>query len=210
MDNIKYIAFLFLVAGLSACGAGGNDRGTEYAPNMYHSVPYDALKQITDEKEGTLTSSRDDETGEYYNSNPYNPYNMTMRTPPPNTVKMREDGATPYRIPEDSLDLASRTLVNPLDPTEDVLRSGQTLYNIHCAPCHGGAGHGDGLVGQKYMGVPLFNAGRVQTVTEGHIYHVITYGYNRMAAYGSQVDIMDRWKIVHYVQQLQQQPSDSN
>jgi mono/diheme cytochrome c family protein len=208
MIKIKKIAFIFLVGGLTACGASGDHPGTEFAPNMYHSVPYDPLKQITDEREGKIVSSRDDDLGEFYNSNPHNPFNMTMRVPPANTVKRREDGALPYRIHSDSLELAARTLVNPFEATEEVLRGGQVLYNIHCVPCHGGAGHGDGPVAEKYMGVPLFNAGRVSELTEGHVYHVITYGINRMAAYGPQIDVVDRWKIVKYVQQLQQQPGN--
>lgn len=201
---------LFIIAGffLSGCGAGGNDPGTEYAPNMYHPVPYEPLKQITDESEGKWLNSRTDNRGEFYSSNPYNPYNMNMRVPPANTVKRRDDGILPYRIHPDSIDLASRVLKNPLDSTDAVIQSGQQLFGIYCAPCHGGAGKGDGLVGQRYLGIPAFNTGRVRTVTEGHIFHVITYGFNRMSPYGSMIDIADRWKIVEYVQQLQQQPNN--
>lgn len=188
---------------LTACGAGGDNPGLEYAPNMYHSVPYEPLTQITDESAGGWVNSREDSRGEYYNSNPYNPFNMNMRVPPANTVKRREDGMLPYRIPADSIELASRTLTNPLDSTEAIVQEGQALYAIYCMPCHGGAGQGDGAVGQRYLGIPAFNVGRVSTVTEGHIFHVITHGYNRMSAYGSQIDIADRWKIVEYVQQLQ-------
>jgi hypothetical protein len=207
-SHLSLFAFIVLFAILSGCGAGGNNPGTEYAPNMYHAVPYEPLKQVTDDSEGTIVSSREDGIGEYFSSNTINPHNMNMRIPPANTVKRREDGALPYRIHRDSIELASRTSSNPFEPTEEVLRGGQVLYNIHCAPCHGGAGHGDGPVAERYMGVPLFNTGRVSTLSEGHIYHVITHGLNRMAAYGPQIDVMDRWKIVHYVQQLQQQPSN--
>ena len=42
-------------------------------------------------------------------------------------------------------------------------------------------------------------------MTEGHIFHTITHGRGRMNAHGSQIDIADRWKIVRYVQTLQQQ-----
>jgi hypothetical protein len=208
MTRIFNIALLALTGGFFACGARGDFQGTEFAPNMYHSVPYDPLKQIVDEGEGTFVGSRHDGLGEYYNSNPLNPFNMTMRLPPVNTVKRREDGALPYRIHRDSVELASRTLTNPFESTDEILRAGQVLYNIHCVPCHGGAGHGDGPVAERYMGIPMFNTGRVSTLSEGHIYHVITHGIARMAAYGSQVDVMDRWKIVTYVQQLQQQPTN--
>lgn len=208
MFRIKNLLIIILGLLAASCGAGGDNPGTEYAPNMYHPVTYEPLKQITDESSGKWLSSRDDNKGEFYSSNPYNPSNMNMRVPPANTVKRRSDGILPYTIHPDSIELASRILKNPLDSTESLLQAGQQLFGIHCAPCHGGAGMGDGLVAEKYLGVPAFNTGRVKTVTEGHIFHVITYGFNRMSPYGSQVDIADRWKIVEYVQQLQMQPSN--
>lgn len=209
MTKLSWLIGVIISLGLAACGAHGDNPGMEYAPNMYHSVPYDPLKQITDIRKGRLTSSRTDSIGEYYNSNPLNPFGMTMRMPPENSVIRRSDGELPYRIPKDSIELASRILINPLDSTEEVLAGGQVLYAIYCSPCHGGSGQGDGPVAEKYLGVPLFNVGRVRDVTEGHIFHVITYGYNRMASYGSQIDMMDRWKIVRYVQQLQNQPESN-
>ena len=47
---------------------------------MYHSVPYEPLSQVKDEEIGSwLDSNPDDGHGEFYNSNPYNPYDMTVR-----------------------------------------------------------------------------------------------------------------------------------
>lgn len=202
---LQIFIFLSLAIIITSCGASGDDTGTEFAPNMYHSVPYEPLKQITEESEGGWLSSREDRRGEYYNSNPYNPYNMNMRKPPENTVPRNEGMVLPYRIPADSLQLAAAVLTNPMDSTESLIQDGQVLYNRFCLPCHGATGAGDGAVGQVYMGVPAFNKGRVATVNEGHIFHVITYGQGRMGAYGGQIDIPERWKIVEYVQTLQQQ-----
>jgi hypothetical protein len=41
--------------------------------------------------------------------------------------------------------------------------------------------------------------------TEGHIWHTITFGRNRMWPHASQINPDDRWKIVLYVQTLQNQ-----
>ncbi len=203
---IKKNTYLFLLSViLGACSAKGEFQGFEYAPNMYHSVPYEQLSQITDTEEGEWLSSIDDGVGEYYNSNPNNPYGMTMREPAANTVRRNSGEYLPYRIPKDSIEMASRVLKNPLEDNDEVLAAGQALYNSYCYPCHGGAGKGDGPVGKVYKGVPAYNVGRYATLTEGHVFHTITYGRGRMNAHGSQVSVEDRWKIVRYVQQLQKQ-----
>ncbi|MFW5759445.1 MAG: c-type cytochrome [Cyclobacteriaceae bacterium] len=208
MQHITIKNWLFVVGAsfiMAACGADGNDPGTEYAPNMYHSVPYDPLKQITEESAGRWVNAREDKRGEYYNSNPYNPYKMNMREPAANTVPRNDENVLPYRIPADSISLASTLLSSPLDSTEQVLQQGQVLYASFCQSCHGGAGAGDGPVGKVYRGVPSFQASTVKNLSEGHIFHVITYGIRRMSGYGTQLDVNERWKIVKYVQTLQNQ-----
>lgn len=190
---------------LAACGAKGDRTGYEYAPQMYHSVPYEGLSQITDEEKGQLISNREDGKGEFYNSNPHNPNMMNMRQPPANTVSRNRHGLLPIDIPKDSLLLAERVLENPLPENETVLAEGKELYERFCDHCHGATGAGDGLVGQVYLGVIAYNSAAIKDRGEGHIYHVITHGKGRMQAHASQLDPMERWKIVRYVQTLQKQ-----
>tara|TARA_B100001559_G_scaffold172547_1_gene144525 strand:- start:54 stop:623 length:570 start_codon:yes stop_codon:yes gene_type:complete len=188
---------------LLSCSADKDNPGVEYAPNMYHSTPYEPLSQVTDKEIGSwLDSNPDDNHGEFYNSNPYNPYGMTMRDPVPNTVK--RSSYLPYRIPKDSLELAA-LIKNPLATTEEVLKEGKVLYTQYCNHCHGEKGMGDGLVGIAYKGVTAYNSRAVKNRSEGEIFHVITHGKGRMWAHGSQVSIENRWKIVKYVQTLQKQ-----
>jgi len=201
--SLPVFSILALGVIAAACTAKGDDPGLEYAPNMYHSVPYEPLAQITDESAGGWVSSIDDGYGEYYSSNPNNPSRMTMRTPPENTV--RRGDYLPYRIPKDSLTLAARIMKNPLDSTAEVLSEGKVLYTKFCTHCHGDKGLGDGKVGVVYAGVPAYNSRALQDVTGGHIFHVITMGKGRMGAHGSQISMEDRWKIVRYVQVLQKQ-----
>lgn len=201
--NLVVIAVFGLI--LAACGAKGDRTGYEYAPQMYHSVPYEGLSQITDENAGQLISNREDWKGEFFNSNPHNPDLMTMREPPVNTVSRNRHGFLPYNIPKDSLALAERLLKSPLPNEESVLAEGKELYDRFCVHCHGETGAGDGLVGQVYLGVTPYNSAAVKDKAEGHIYHVITHGKGRMWAHASQLDPMERWKIVRYVQTLQNQ-----
>lgn len=190
---------------LAACGAKGDRPGYEYAPQMYHSVPYEGLSQVTDEEAGQLISNREDGKGEFFNSNPHNPNRMNMRQPPENTISRNAYGVLPNNIHKDSLALAERVLKNPLPENEEVLAEGKELYLRFCEHCHGTSGAGDGLVGQVYLGVTPYNSAAVKDKAGGHIYHVITHGKGRMQAHASQLDPMERWKIVRYVQTLQKQ-----
>jgi len=164
---ILNITILSIVFYLGACSAGPDDPGTEYAPNMYHAIPYEPLKQITDEDAGNWVSSIDEDHGEYYNSNPVNPYNMTMRIPPANSVRRNAKGYLPYRIHKDSLNYAARVLKNPLDSTEAVIVDGKILYAKFCTHCHGEKGQGDGLVGEVLLGVPQYNSPLLKNISSG-------------------------------------------
>ena len=203
--NIQYILLTLLGLSLWSCKAKNDFQGLEYAPNMYHSVPYEGLSQIKDKDAGKWLSNREDGLGEYYNSNPNNPFRMNMREPVANAVKRTENGFLPYRIPKDSFALAGRVLVNPLDSTPEIVSEGKKLFQVYCIHCHGETGQGDGPVGKVFLGVPPYNKGRVKDIPEGEIYHAITRGYGRMASHASQVSPEERWKIVRYVQVLQNQ-----
>ncbi|HET8861018.1 MAG TPA: cytochrome c [Marivirga sp.] len=207
---IFQILFFGLVTVLfGACDAGVNDTGTEYAPNMYHAVSYEPLIQITDEDAGEWVNSDDNGYGEYFSSNPNNPFGMNMRIPAENTVPRNENGMLPYRLPKDSIELAARIMKNPLPDTDKILEEGKVLYTKYCTHCHGANGGGSmdetALVGKVYQGVPSYSSGATSRLSEGHIFHVITHGIRRMGAHGSQVQQEDRWKIVRYVQTLQKQ-----
>ena len=194
------------------CASKKDDPGREYAPQMYHSVPYEPLSQIKDKEAGRWLTSRAEGEAEFYSSNPFNPHEMNMREPVAGTVPRKpyylSDNKLielPYRIPKDSLQQAAQTLSNPLDSTESVIEAGKILYGRFCRHCHGDQGKGDGPVAKIYKGVTAYNSRAVKDAAGGHIFHVITYGKGRMQAHGSQISPTDRWKIVRYVQVLQKQ-----
>ncbi len=203
MKIAKTISVLGLaVAGISlaGCRAGGDNQGLEYAPQMYHSVAYEPLSQITEESEGSWLSSREDEKGEFFNSNIHNPHRMNMREPVENTVPRNQAGYLPYRLKAFELEEAAK-LQNPVERNEQSIAEGQQLYSQYCSSCHGGAGQGDGKVGEVIGGVANLTGGAYVGLPEGHIFHVITKGKGRMGAHGSQIPAESRWKIVHYVKQ---------
>ena len=179
--GIKASAVIFAGAMLVAC-SNDQDPGLEYAPDMYHSVALDPYSQIKENK--------------------FNPGGLNMRVPAPGTVARGKMGYNLY-LSDSTAEAAGVELKNPLEYNEQNLAEGQVLYGRFCASCHGAEGDGQGLVGQKFKGVPSYSAGRVATLPAGHIYYVITNGRGRMRPHGSQVNPEERWKIVMYVQQLQ-------
>lgn len=203
--NIHLVLLIALVSSLWSCKAKNDFPGLEYAPNMYHSVAYEPLTQITDETAGAWLSNREDGLGEYFNTNINNPYYINMREPVANTVRRSASGYLPYRIHKDSADYAGRVVFNPLDSTAEVVSRGKALFAIYCVHCHGETGQGDGPVGKVFLGVPPYNLGRVKLLPEGQIFHTITYGRGRMMPHGAQVSVEERWLITRYVQVLQNQ-----
>ncbi len=199
---------ILATAGLLAGCASGDNPGREYAPNMYHSVAYEPLSQITDTTAGVWVNSLDNGRGEYFNSNRYNPFRMTMREPPASTVKRNKYGWLPYRsknVPKDSVDIVTGKLASPLEDNPQYVVEGKALYEVYCKHCHGAKGMGDGKVADKYAGVANLKGDAYLNLSEAHIFHVITYGAGLMGAHGSQVSPDDRWKIARYVKDLQKQ-----
>lgn len=203
LKALRYLGIIAFGAILASCAAGVDDTGLEYAPQMYHSTPYEPLTQIQNEDAGSwLDSNDEDGHGEFYNSNPYNQFKMNMREPVANTVRRGE--LLPIRLGKDELELAASTLENPFSvEDESIIKQGKVLYDSYCNHCHGEKGNGDGLVAEAYAGVANLNGAAYQEISEGHIFHVITYGKGLMGAHGSQVSPEDRWRIARYVKELQ-------
>jgi mono/diheme cytochrome c family protein len=178
------VSALLLSLGLAttACTHDGNDPGVEYAPEMYESIPYEPLRQTS------------------FNS--VNSFGINERTPANATIPR---GKLNYfdHIPKDSVRIAERVLRNPFPYTKANLEEGKVLYTRICSHCHGEAGDGQGPVGLKFKGVPNYSAGAYKTMNDGHIYHVIQWGRNRMMPHGSIVNPEERWKIAMYVRVLQ-------
>jgi mono/diheme cytochrome c family protein len=99
----------------------------------------------------------------------------------------------------------------PVTVTQEMVMRGRERYAIHCAPCHGLAGDGQGLVHLRAAGLaegtwtPPTDLGGETVVDRpaGHIYNTINNGIRNMPAYGPQITPEDRWAIVAWVRALQ-------
>jgi mono/diheme cytochrome c family protein len=92
----------------------------------------------------------------------------------------------------------------PVPVTADLVRRGRQRFDIYCAPCHGAAGTGDGIVVRRgYRVPPSLHIERLRAQPDGYFFDVITNGFGVMPDYGAQVPVGDRWAIVAYIRALQ-------
>jgi mono/diheme cytochrome c family protein len=92
----------------------------------------------------------------------------------------------------------------PFEINYAALRRGQEQFNIYCSPCHSRVGNGKGaVVARGYLSAADMQSVRLQSVSLGHIFNVITHGNGAMPSYASQISPVNRWAIVAYIRALQ-------
>jgi len=131
-----------------------------------------------------------------------------MQNPPMGTIPR---GFTPLHFTADDAGRAEAAqMKSSLDPTPENLARGQAVFATFCTPCHGQMGAGDGPVSKR--GMPGFALddpnGPPGKMTDGEIFHIVTYGRGVMPSYASQIPAVDRWKVIQHVRFLQQLPKD--
>lgn len=88
--------------------------------------------------------------------------------------------------------------------TMALLERGRERFDIFCAPCHGRAGDGEGIIVQRgFPKPPSYHIDRLREASDRHFLDVIRNGYGVMYAYASRVPPADRWAIVAYIRALQ-------
>jgi mono/diheme cytochrome c family protein len=219
LKTLKYLTLVMFGASLLAgCRADENYPGVEYAPQMYHSVPYEGLSQFTEDDinfaiwEVTENSSPLSD----YGLSPDKQHLQNMLTPVVGTVARQKYRTQALKgkaffydhIAADDFTSASE-LKNPFAEVDltakekkDLIADGKILFTSYCTPCHGVKGDGKGKVGIKYSGVANLKGGAIKALSEGHIFHVITHGKGRMWAHKTLLNPEERWKVVSYVKQV--------
>ncbi|MGB5553009.1 MAG: cytochrome c [Flavobacteriaceae bacterium] len=179
---VKIIVAFGLVIVAASCNNDKQKPNYQYMPNMYEPVSYE-----TYEKVGFL------------------PNGQEAMLPAEHTVSR---GWLPYgfeNTPEGK-ELA-RMNTSPLDSlqSEANLASGQVLYGIYCAICHGDKGDGQGnlVKREKILGVPSY-VDAARNITVGTSFHTIQYGLNSMGSYAAQMNTKEMWQVSEYVMKLKQ------
>ena len=118
------------------------------------------------------------------------------------------DGASARPLPDGGVaqgDLALAAIAaEPPDASPALLARGRERFDIYCAPCHGLAGDGDGvIVAHGFPKPPSYHIDRLLAAPASHFYNAISKGYGVMYAYSDRVDPDDRWAIVAYIRALQ-------
>jgi mono/diheme cytochrome c family protein len=185
---LKYpvIPFAALTLLLMSCNHDRNQPGFAYMPDMYYSEAYEA-----------------------FTKNPLFKDSLTMQAPVKGTIARGHYPTYPYKAKSaDDQKLAGLELINPVPSSPEALAQGKMQYEIFCMNCHGERGDGKGYLftSKRFTAQPTSLTGDlVKSKPDGEIFHVITLGTlsGLMGAHSSQISPENRWKIVHYVREMQ-------
>lgn len=93
---------------------------------------------------------------------------------------------------------------HPPAVNDALVERGHQRFDIFCAPCHGLAGDGDGvIVAHGFPRPPSYHIDRLLAAPAEHFYAVISNGYGVMYSYSDRVEPADRWAILAYIRALQ-------
>jgi mono/diheme cytochrome c family protein len=170
---------------VTSCTENPLSPGVEYMPDMYRSPSFET----------------------YVNYE--NPDSMVSRLPVRGTIAFSKDSAKayinmPYPYPNtpEGYEAASTNLKNPLELSDKTIEDAKVLYSKFCVHCHGEQGNGDGslVANDKFPPPPAYS--KIAGLTEGKMFHTMTYGKGLMGSHASQLNKEERWKLVHYVKKL--------
>lgn len=177
MKRIYKITLLFGLTILVASCHNNAAPNYQYFPNMYESVGYETYAEsdaFNNGKEGQL--------------------------PVVGTINRGFD-VYDYENSTAGYELAKANLKSPLDSLNVSSEEGKVLFEIYCLSCHGATGNGKGKLveREKFLGVPSYAD---RPITEGSVFHVITYGLNAMGSHANQLSAHERWLVTDYVLKL--------
>ena len=177
---MKSLYKIVAVVGLSFMATSCFDKAKpnyQFFPNMYEAVSYETYSEHNVFKGG-----------------------VEAQIPAKGSIKR---GFVPYELPNtpEGYALAKATLKSPLDSLSINQDKAKELYTVYCAICHGDAGDGKGnlVVKEKFLGVPSY---KDREITDGSVFHVITYGLNSMGSHANQLSQEERWVVADYVLKL--------
>lgn len=214
----KAFSFIFLIGLLSCQQPGKNKTGSEYMPDMAHSVAYEANtygyyynnRWGTEEELHSMVQPRKPIDGTIARGIAGGAVGFTTANSHQG-VQMQANGAKPYYYAdteEERTRAMAEIINNPYPITDAGLERGKLLYNVYCGICHGEKGDGGGYLvrdnGGKYPVQPAnFTTDEFIAATNGRYYHGIMYGKNLMSGYADKLGYEERWQVIHYIRSLQ-------
>lgn len=205
---------------LNSCSrAGGNNPGTEYMPDMGHSIAYEANVSDyyyyntwgSEENYEKLAQPRQPVKGTVPRG--YAGIGVGDDVRAESMIGYSMSGHVPYHYgdtEEERTRASQEILHNPFPISEDGLARGKALYTIQCAICHGDKADGDGYLVSESNPKAVYPAQPAILTSEdfvkasaGQLYHAIMYGKNVMGSYADKLSYEERWQVIHYVRSLQ-------
>lgn len=195
MKKLYIIAGILVIGtGIISCEGKGNNPGRAYMPDMYYSRAYEAYNYNNRPEDHDLKSR-----GVFFNGNAV-----------PGTIAQGDRSAFPIAAGDSGYAQAA-SYPNPVDslvlnPVQ--MKETERIFLVNCAICHGPALDGNGPLWKGGDG-PFPAAPRnlkdayTKALSDGQIYHVITYGKGQMGSYASQVKPDQRWWIIKYIRSKQ-------
>ena len=197
-----FILVVFLT--LQSCQQpSGNTAGSEYMPDMAHSIAYES--NYYNYYYNNTWGGAD----EYYKyAQPRTPVSGTIARGGYNQDVAQKTVPYYYGNTEEERTRASNELINsPVKITDAGLKHGKELYNTFCGICHGEKADGGGYLvrddGGKYPVQPaILNSAEFKAASNGRYYHAIMHGKNLMGAYKDKINFEERWQVIHYIRSL--------
>jgi mono/diheme cytochrome c family protein len=186
-----------LVVMMVSCSGKRRSPGRAYMPDMYYSRAYETYAALDTTK---FTTVKDDwgKDGHkiYYTSKPV-------------TGTMAIGDMRPYQYGNDSTGYAaSASVKSPLNVDSIDMKEAERLYLVNCGICHGTKLDGNGPLWKDgngpYPAAPKnFMAADMKAMTEGTMFHSVTYGKGQMGSYASQLNTKQRWEVIAYIKSKQ-------
>ncbi len=192
----KNISFLLLASALVlvSCSDVKRQPGSVYMPDMAYSRAYESYADYSN-----LAQKNINYTG----------------TPVAGAIARGED--LPFHIPMDAPGdttnyTASKAVKNPVVSLTDVERKeAERLYLINCGICHGANLNGNGPLYKDGAGpypakpASLVGDAKYEAMPDGQMFYSLAYGKNLMGSYASQLSRKQRWMIIKYIKDKQQE-----
>ena len=190
LTNFLTIAVTAIIVLLSSCN-NKRSPGSIYMPDMAYSRTYESYSDM-DSARFTSDMFRKGGNKIFFNA-----------MPPAGTIKRGE--LYPYTLLNDSNGYKmSAAVVNPIDfMTGKEMSEAGRLYNINCGICHGEKGTANGPMSAKIGAIANLTLDQYKVMSDGTMFHSVTYGKGNMGSYASQLDRKQRWMVIKYVRTLQ-------
>lgn len=102
-----------------------------------------------------------------------------------------------HAVPEEAA-----AVENPIEPTQDSVVAGATLYAQNCAVCHGETGEGDGPAADSLEMKPAdMHEDHVQELSDGGLFWIISHGRPEtpMPPWDHVLTEDERWHVVNFL-----------